>query len=417
MGDARVPWFGREKDPAARQGWATPGGPPAPAADATALLERIGALGLDDARTAFSEPEVLWARGWEPPALTAHAAVLEIAQGAADAVALEPLDLDGAERLLRRLAPLSPVMQALVALRCATYEERNADAVAYHGSELADALGWAGELLDRADVARGSKDPQEAWRAASMASRWCGSLAGKRYPHPDHAELLQPAAAFCSIVADASYATDLVTSEGATVPVREVAELSVCLGAALLRAVAADLPAAAALLAGAKAVDGLRLLPAASVPVASLLEYAQDPRHTDFFWRVNAPGELTWAVRDLSVACEQASAAWHDNPARDPHGDFPPDDAFDAPAMDRAEAEIERIARGTETALAAEPDPPVVAELAHRAVAVAHVLRAPRGWASWGDQAAALQSLGRLTARLHRATTVARWRSASPSGR
>lgn len=422
LGFAPVRWFGRRRSAGrdhasggrprpTRAGWARPAGPPAPAVDATALLARVRALGLDDARVARVEPETLWAAGWEPPPLTAHAAVLALAQGAADAVVLEPLDLADAQRVLHRLWPLSPVMQALVALRAGEGGSRSLteDPLASHGNDLASALGWAGELLDRANAARSLETPEEGWAAAAAASRWCGSLASRRYAHPDRAELLHTAAALTRLAGDADFAPTLVPVAGGAAPTHAVTELSLRIGATLLRAMAADLPAAGALLAGASSVDGLRLLPATSVPVASLLEFADDV-HTDHAWRVYAPREHRWALRDLAAAREDVVRAWGDNPAPGPHGDYPPDQAFDGSAMDRAEAALARVADGAEQVLAGGPDPPLVGALARTAVSLCQTLRAPRGWRLWDEEAFALESLARLTARLQGATIAARRR-------
>lgn len=380
--------------------------------DAGLLLDRVRRLALDDVRVAEVEPETLWAAGWEPPPLTAEAAVLAVVQGAADVVGLEPLGLADAERILHRLWPLSPAVQALVALRAVQggFDSLTADAIARQGDDLSKALGWAGELLDRANAARASEDPEEAWAAAAAASRWCGALASRRYAHPDHGELLHTAGALARVVGDADFAATLAVPPGAAAPARAVAELSVRLGATLLRALAADLPAAAALLAGASSVDGLLLLGAASVPVASLLEFADDERHAEGFWRVYAPDDHAWDLRDLTLARGQVATAWHEHPAPGPHDVYPPEEAYDGPAMERAEAALDRLGAGVEAGLADGPDPPLVAELARSAASLCRVLRAPRDWRGWDEEALALESLGRLTVRLYDATTVARRR-------
>ncbi len=378
---------------------------PDPPADLRALIAAVDAAGLDDERPAPARPGVLWAEGWEPPALTARAAVEQIARACAEIAALDPIDPDSARAVLARIGPTAPAIRSLVALRVASYDELHEDTAAYHLGSLADVAWWAGELLEHAQRA----EPQPEWEEAVRASSWADSLGGERFAHPLRGELGHTADALSQFTGDTGFAPSLEPVKG--LPGAEQAELTratgrlaVIGGAVLVRAFALDLPAAAALIAGAPRADGLRLVPGQS-QAASAITGSLDP----WLMRLVIPTELREALDRVSASRDAVAGTYASHPDPGGHAYGPPEEAFDGPGMDRLEARVAELAR-----LAAAPSPkldglsPELDRALGDALVCARGLRAQRGWGQWNEQASGLQSVARLCVRLVAARYIAR---------
>lgn len=271
---------------------------------------------------------------WQPPPLTARQALHEITQACADCAAVDPISAEGAPAVLARIWPVAPAVRALVALRVASYDELHQDTEAYHLDSFANVAWWSGELLDFAQ--RGVAD--QDWETVSRGAHWAKSLGEVRFAHPLRGEMGQVADAMSAFCRDAAFGASLTPAESLNVPHRAqvlgaTARLSLVGGAALVRAFALDLPAAAALIGGAPRADGLRLIPGQSRSAAAITVSLDR-----WLRRLIILPDLRNALDRVSELADRVARTYMSHPDPGGHAYGPPDEAFDGAGMDLLEA-------------------------------------------------------------------------------
>lgn len=271
---------------------------------------------------------------WQPPPLTARQALHEITQACADCAAVDPISAEGAPAVLARIWPVAPAVRALVALRVASYDELHQDTEAYHLDSFANVAWWSGELLDFAQ--RGVAD--QDWETVSRGAHSAKSLGEVRFAHPLRGEMGQVADAMSAFCRDAALDASLTPAESLNVPDRAqvlgaTARLTLVGGAALVRAFALDLPAAAALIGGAPRADGLRLIPGQSRSAAAITVSLDR-----WLRRLIILPDLRNALDRVSELADRVARTYMSHPDPGGHAYGPPDEAFDGAGMDLLEA-------------------------------------------------------------------------------